>query len=284
MEKDKMILQHLKFSHNFRDVYERLGYEDCRDWEGTLNFDIHLASSMKLQNINAYIASFKFSEFENVFLSASYALEKAFEEKEDFNYVGDKYVYPEYEFLKNAILWYNACYDHILQVIYFVFDFNDPVRSDTTYRRNLVKCRFSPNSPFYKKFQRLAEENEFACELFDRLINFYRRTPLDTWANRLKHTGDFWFGGNYPPICEMSFQEIDTDYEFLPSFLKGVTPSKEEVIEELIRQNNRIVSFVDYLYQFIGFAELHSIKRDIISERPGKYDKKFSAKNLNEIQ
>ncbi|WP_068688967.1 hypothetical protein [Culturomica massiliensis] len=284
MKSDKIILQHLKFSHNFRDVFQRLGYKDYWEWEGSLNFDIHVASLMKLQSINAYIASFKFCEFENVFFSASYALEKASEEKNNCSYVADKYIYPEYEFLKNAILWYNACYDHILQVIYFVFDFNDPVKSEMTYRRNLVKCRFSPNSPFYKKFQQLAEENKFARELFDRLTDFYRRTPLDTWANRLKHTGDFWFGGNYPPICEISFQEIDTDYEFLPSFLKGIIPSEEEVIEELIRQNNRIVSFVDYLYQFIGFAELHSIEKDIISERPEKYDKKFSAKNLNEIQ
>lgn len=281
MEQSK--LQKLKFSHNFRDVFERLGYEDYWDWEGSLNFDIHFASFMKLQSINAYIASFKFSEFENVFLSASYALEKAFEEKEDFSYIGDKYVYPEYEFLKNAILWYNACYDHILHVIYFVFDFNDPVKSEITYRRNLVKCRFLPYSPFHKKFQQLAEKNEFARELFDRLTDFYRRTPLDTWANRLKHTGDFWLGGNYPPICIMDFQETGTDYIFHPSFLEGVRPSKEEIVKELIRQNNRIVSFADYLYQFIGFAELHSISRDIISERPEKYDKKFSAKNLNEV-
>ena len=75
-------------------------------------------------DIGSAIAVYKFLEVRNLIAFANYSIELA--EKSDDNVM-------KYHHYRTAILDYNACYDYILQIIYFGFDFCAPIYSKAEY-------------------------------------------------------------------------------------------------------------------------------------------------------
>ena len=83
------------------------------------------------------IASQKIQELERIFSSAKFALVKGSHDKQQGVSGDDAQTVIRFEFLKNAIIWYNSCYDYILQIVYFGFDFNKPISCRSEYLKEL---------------------------------------------------------------------------------------------------------------------------------------------------
>ncbi len=232
------------------------------------------------------IASKKFQELERLFSSAKFALVKGSHDKHQGVSGDDAQTVIRFEFLKNAIIWYNSCYDYILQIVYFGFDFNKPISSRSEYLMELKKCRYQrpqkPSKTFYTEFEKIASKNLDAQELFERLNTFYfdNKGKLRAWANKLKHQGGIELDILYakPLGCGLvneDCKELFSDYYIIPTII-----SLDEVFKEVIRVHIEIVQIVDYLYNFIGFKDIEGTS--ILNVNHKSIFKKFSAKTDND--
>lgn len=234
------------------------------------------------------IASQKIQELERIFSSAKFALVKGSHDKHQGVSGDDAQTVIRFEFLKNAIIWYNSCYDYILQIVYFGFDFNKPISCRSEYLKELNNCRYqipkNPkklNSTFYTKFEKIASENGDAQDLFERLNTFYfeNKGKLRDWANKLKHQGGIELDILYTKPLDYGFRnedckELFSDYYIIPTII-----SLDEVIKEGIRVHIEIVQIVDYLYNFIGFKDIEVT--NILNVNHKYIFKKFSVKTDN---
>lgn len=235
------------------------------------------------------IASQKIQELERIFSSAKFALVKGSHDKHQGVSGDDAQTVIRFEFLKNAIIWYNSCYDYILQIVYFGFDFNKPISCRSEYLKELKNCRYIKNQKtsktFYTEFEKIALKNPDAQDLFERLNTFYfeNKGKLRDWANKLKHQGGIELDILYTkPLsygfrnedCNKDCKELFSDYYIIPTII-----SLDEVIKEVIRVHIEIVQIVDYLYNFIGFKDIEVT--NILNVNNKHIFKKFSVKTDN---
>lgn len=205
-----------------------------------------------------YISTIKFEELEDLIRFSNASLRDGI--KEDYKATINGEVRPEaqrvlrFYHLKYAILNYNACYDYILQIIYFAFDFCEDITTREIYQEQLVKCTFSNNSKFRQRFKAFSETNTKAKELFDKLDDFYnnKRKQLGGWANAIKHRGGLSIPEMIPNrqnacICN------DGEIVFSPQIIYPNIITIDEIIEELKEQNRIICEFSEYLFDFLGF-------------------------------
>lgn len=231
------------------------------------------------------IASQKIQELERIFSSAKFALVKGSHDKHQGVSGDDAQTVIRFEFLKNAIIWYNSCYDYILQIVYFGFDFNKPISCRSEYLKELKNCRYIKNQKtsktFYTEFEKIALKNPDAQDLFERLNTFYfeNKGKLRDWANKLKHQGGIELDILYTKPLGYGFRnedckELFSDYYIIPTII-----SLDEVIKEGIRVHIEIVQIVDYLYNFIGFKDIEVT--NILNVNHKYIFKKFSVKTDN---
>lgn len=205
-----------------------------------------------------YISTIKFEELEDLIRFSNASLRDGI--KEDYKATINGAVHPtaqrvlRFYHLKYAILNYNACYDYILQIIYFAFDFSEDITTHEIYQEQLVKCSFGNSSKFRQRFKAFSETNIKAKELFNKLDDFYnnKRRKLGGWANAIKHRGGL-------SIPEMIPSRHDTCIfregakVFSPEIIYPNTITIEEIIDELKEQNKIICEFAEYLFDFLGF-------------------------------
>ena len=205
-----------------------------------------------------YISTIKFEELEDLIRFSNASLRDGI--KEDYNATVNGEVRPEaqrilrFYHLKYAILNYNACYDYILQIIYFAFDFCEEITSPEVYQEQLAKCSFGNSSKFRQRFKIFSETNTKAKELFEKLDDFYnnKRRKLGGWANAIKHRG----GLSIPEMIPNRHNTCilgDGSIVFSPETIYPHIITIEEIIEELPEQNKIICEFSEYLFDFLGF-------------------------------
>lgn len=205
-----------------------------------------------------YISTIKFEELEDLIRFSNASLRDGI--KEDYNATVNGEVRPEaqrilrFYHLKYAILNYNACYDYILQIIYFAFDFCEEITSPEVYQEQLAKCSFGNSSKFRQRFKIFSETNTKAKELFEKLDDFYnnKRRKLGGWANAIKHRG----GLSIPEMIPNRHNTCifgDGSIVFSPETIYPHIITIEEIIEELQEQNKIICEFSEYLFDFLGF-------------------------------
>lgn len=236
------------------------------------------------------IAYEKIQDLLQTFTSASYALLQASHSKHEGIYSdkpGLAQLWVRKEFAKNAIIWYNSCYDFILQIIYFGFDFWKSIDTPEAYAQEMGNCKFSAWTGDWcqweklkiKSFNLLAGQNDEAGKLYGKLTDFYhkggeKKNNILKWANILKHRGGLNFDGIYAkPNFKVIFKnQLDNSYA-RPLLLKI-----DDVIEELISEHKKIVTFADYLYEFMELDTLEKLpnKIDLLNLR--LQPQKFSAK------
>lgn len=140
------------------------------------------------------IAFEKFQDLLQTFTSARYALLQTSHNKHEGVYSdkpGLAQLWVRKEFAKNAIIWYNSCYDLILQIIYFGFDFWNTINSPETYAKEVGNCKFSAYKGDWlniRSFNELARQNKEAEKLHDALKEFYHKggekeNDILKWAN-----------------------------------------------------------------------------------------------------
>lgn len=236
-----------------------------------------------------YIAFQKWKDLYHTFTSAQYALVQSSHSHHQgiySNKPGFEQLWLRSEFAKNAIIWYNSCYDLFLQIIYFAYDFSKPVDSPETYSNEMINCRFDSKVEDWKGnkngFKQLIDNhNEEAQKLYEKLIDFYFKKSADKkdnkikeWANILKHRGGIDFQGIYTtPKTKRIFES-----PFDTSYIQPLILNIDDVIELLISEHKKIVEFADFLYEFMEFDTLEKISdTDILFK--GVHPQKFSAKD-----
>lgn len=229
-----------------------------------------------------YISTIKFEELEDLIRFSNTSLRDGM--KEDYKATINGEVHPtaqrvlRFYHLKYAILNYNACYDYILQIIYFAFDFCEDITTQETYQAQLCQCSFGYNSTFRKHFKALSETNVKAKELFDKLDDFYnnKRRKLSGWANAIKHRG----GLSIPEMIPNRHNTCifgDGSIVFSPETIYPHIITIEDIIEELKEQNKIICEFAEYLFDFIGFNKTNTNKLNVedwfLDVRPFVYER-----------
>jgi hypothetical protein len=230
-------------------------------------------------DIPLYIATIKFEELENIYKSANFALIKGSHNKHEGISSPDNnktaILWTRFEFLKNAIIWYNSCYDYLLLIIYFAFEFSKPkINTRQNYENELKDIKWNKKSTkgFYVAFSKISEYDNYAKVLFDKYNNFYSNSSIRDWANSLKHRG----GLILKDLCSerLSFAVINDDNSrFESSYVDTTTVSMKEILDKLIEEDQKIVEFTNYLFDFIGFNEVPNMK-----ELTDRINKKFSAR------
>lgn len=255
----------------------------------------HLSDIQKANILGAdpgyNIAFFKYDELVKVFTSARYALVQASHEKHERVYSskpGLAQLWIRSEFAKNGIIWYNSCYDYILQVIYFAFDFWGCINSPESYLKELKRCKFEVNKKDWKyknntpSFKEIAGSNKEADDLYQNLIDFYHKggeenNKLLKWANLLKHNGAIAFEG----LSFRANSQFVYSSGFKTSYAEPLFLNIDEVIDILIKEHKKIVKFANYLYCYMNFDTiLEASKKKFNFFEIGELPKKFSAQNL----
>lgn len=228
------------------------------------------------------IATRKFEELEHLYKTAHFTLREGSHSNHGGITCnkGDDIAqqWRRFEFLKNAIIWYNSCFDYVLQIVYFAFDFADTkkIEKHEDYANTLKKCKWEQ---IEKKLILKAKTNNHAEKLLTDLSKLRGELkPIRDWANTLKHNGlleiDSWRTHRHSVSIEKeNGSKINTDI-FLPQVVK-----MNNVLDTLIKGDEQIVNFTYELYDFIGFnGELPRLKDMLYGI---KFKKKFSMKNEN---
>jgi hypothetical protein len=215
------------------------------------------------------IAGLRFRDLFSVMMSGRFALVNAYKKIHQFGIswkqgsVGQLWLRSM--FLKNAILWYNSCEDYLLQIIWFAFDF---CGKDCDLETAMKKCRYS----HVVKTLSALPLNEYAIELLQKLNEFHENTSI----RKLKRIADDM---KHKQLLRIS--GLDDDYGIQIGFKEKLKPSIrpelndiDNLIDTVASSHKIIVSFGQYLYDFINFQNMFSgRKKNIINpDRPKKKD------------
>ena len=231
-------------------------------------------------DIGSTIALQKFMEVRNLISFTNIAIDKAQKEAD---------LVAKFCLYRSAILDCNACYDYILQIIYFGFDFCSRVDSKENYHKQISEdCRLMirtkednqlVKSPFAEKIEELKNTNPIIKDFFRKFKKF-RGSLMSSdisimdWANNIKHQGGFIVEEllDKKKLARISSHNedgiiFDTAYIFPATTFP-------EIERRLFRQNEIIVDYLTYLHEAIFGPDTSKI--DV-----GVSNKLFSAEGYN---
>ena len=241
------------------------------------------------------IASTKYEDLEDMINSANLSLIYSMTEnlhalcKEEET--AEAQLAERYFHLKHAILDYNACYDYCLQVIYFAFEFcgKELLSEENEFDKVLHDCVYQiPNektkpSKFYKNLEKASQTQPSAYQLKERLDEFIaNRTELAKWANAIKHRGgivikglehsriDIGLGGKYSytryPDGTIDLKLFQDKIVPLKKYIEPIVLDLSDTISKLIQQNYIICEFSEWLFSFVGFSKIPTLKLNLFDD------------------
>lgn len=206
-------------------------------------------------DIGMIIAMNKFEEFQDLFIQAQYSFQVGIGKNHPV-YSSDKnnrLAQKDYQFyfFKHAIQDYNACYDYILQIIYFGFDFFSfykKIECPKDYEDNLRHCEWN----FIKKYM----NNEFKTSYEEMYDGRNKKYDLTDWTNRLKHRGSIIVEGLDTHRTKIKLWNKETgNIIFSSDNIKPLCISFSKIEKCLIYHNNRLANFADSLYRDLGLSD-----------------------------
>lgn len=217
-------------------------------------------------DIGSVVALYKFMEIRNLISFANMSIENARNEIEPVK---------KYYYYRSAILDYNACYDYILQIVYFGFDFCCPIGSKSEYIKQMSEdCKLktinkdtgvSEDSIFQKEINKLRRENTEADTFFKQFDAFKKdihkkKKTIQYWANNIKHHGGFVVEelldrNKLARIVSKSDECVAFDTEYIYPLITTF----EEIDSRLAYQNDKIVKFLIDLKRTIFGEDLSTI-------------------------
>lgn len=239
-----------------------LNYFNYSNQFSALDFFVaDLTGNTKIQTKELLVVYWKFFELSQKISQGNYSLYNT-------SRISDSLAYYN---LCNSILAYQACYDYMLQILFFGFGFNIDFNDSETYKKILKNdCRLHT----YEKRQ-IGEETEiisvdtqFAtdlktfCSQNDKFKSFYQqfnkyrayvndeKNGISHWANCIKHQGGFITKEliNSQRNHNLQYFSEDSTQYFSTTELYAFQPEVEEVIEKLINQNKKIVEIANWLF------------------------------------
>lgn len=153
-----------------------------------------------------------------------------------------------------AVVWYNSCFDYILQIVYFAFGIykkTDGYTDQTSYEDLLKKCTYYSMGEIYSQYKTVPNYKA----LWKIITKCYNAMfEINSWANYIKHKGGISFTGLNAPapflmrmtdsngnvIAESSdFESIEIDLDKSLNVLKDAHLALHNCI-------NNLIDFIDF--------------------------------------
>lgn len=162
---------------------------------------------------------------------------------------------------ESSLLWYNACEDYLLQMIWFSFELykrHYKYNKNMKYNDLLKLCSL-------KSVLIILDHNKKSTES-KNLVNIIRKynknlSELRDWANKLKHRGNLNFKGSYIGNgWEMVMKNTSGDCIFSSKDFEPMILDLDEAIIKLAKIHEEIIKYSYEIINFINFKAAISIK------------------------
>lgn len=148
-----------------------------------------------------------------------------------------------------AVIWYNSCFDYILQIVYFAFGIYkkiDGYTEQTSHEDLLKKCTYNKMGEIYSQYKNIPNYKAL-WKIITKCYNTL--SEINSWANYIKHKGGISFAGLYPSdpflmrmtdlqgnvIAESSnFESIEIDLDDSLNVLRDAHKALFDCINDLI--------------------------------------------------
>ncbi|MGG1314568.1 hypothetical protein [Cohnella laeviribosi] len=177
-----------------------------------------------------------------------------------------------------AVVWYNTCFDYILQIVYFAFGIykkTDGYTDQTSHEDLLKKCTYNFMGQIYSKHKTVPNFKT----LWKIVTKCYSAlSEINTWANYIKHKGGISFTGLIAPdpflikltdsngnvIAESSdFESIEIDLDSSLNVLKDAHMALYDCF-------NNLIDFIDFQS---AVPQNHPEKEGFVIPSPASYVK-----------
>lgn len=166
--------------------------------------------------------------------------------------------WTQYSFINTATMWYDNCFDIMLQFVWFYYDIkksqNDPTAwNKETIKQMQIKCR-------YENIEKWGNQDQFSS-IFNNIKTFYQNKTtfrVREWANDIKHRKPLRINGvghkNNTRI--IFFSEIEIDGNKINAVNTGNKYDSGDVdqwydpyyvIDELIEYHKNLVKCIESL-------------------------------------
>lgn len=158
--------------------------------------------------------------------------------------------------LTTAIIWYNNCFDHVLQIAFLAFELYRDLKEykqDMAFEDILRLCSYKN---FARIHQKRSNDNSFS-ELW-RIIDACHTalTNVNTWANYAKHKGGIGYIGLKPECPYQIFVgEPDGRIESRTSEFEPIRLDADQCIPELVSVHHAICNCISALVDFIDYPK-----------------------------
>lgn len=189
----------------------------------------------------------------------------------------NNYALTKLHFLNNAITSFNNCYDTVLQIVYFVFEFTPQIFTKTDYDKYVKSCFWEKRKKSIKEVMKLfVEQNPKHNKFFDTLCDFYETKggQIRKIANAIKHHGGIATAETQIPTYGAYTINISEDSKyaslvfdtnniiaasnngdsdiFSPINVLPKIINIDETIEVLEKHTSYIYDFAHYLFRYSG--------------------------------
>lgn len=229
-----------------------------------LRIDIGTRELSLLHDIGYGIAIDKFLELYSMIASARSALINAFEKFYDSNIISWNSGYKgqlwmRFQYLKNAIIWYNSCEDYIYQIIWFAYDlYPRAINSEENYLFNIKKCNFDR---IVKKLDEVQNPTEDVKVLKEKLDGYRNDSDVyrlrEELANNIKHRANIQVQG----LDDLRMMGVVTKAEdgtdaFNSDWIKPKLIDIDETVELLKRVHIKLLQYARFVLNFLNLDNM----------------------------
>lgn len=167
-----------------------------------------------------------------------------------------------------AIVWYNNCFDYILQIVFQAFELfkqDRRYKEDMSFEEKLSLCTFRVFRDIHNEYPDNVEYNH----LWDILNRCHVATSqLNDWANYAKHKGGIGYVGLKPDSpFEIYVGVPGESMESRTSEFESIKLDMDDSVSTLVEAHKAICVCLDEIVNFIDFSACkYAITED------GKFD------------
>ena len=170
--------------------------------------------------------------------------------------------------LTTAIIWYNNCFDHILQIAFLAFELYRDLKDfkpDMAFEDILRMCSYKN---FTKIHNKRANDTNFS-ELWTIIEDCHKAlSNINIWANYAKHKGGIGYIGLKPQCPYQIFVgSPDGKVESRTSEFEPVQLDADQCIPELVAGHQAICNCIAALVDFIEYP-----KANYKIDKNGRFD------------
>lgn len=239
-------------------------FVECVELPNDFSIDINIREFSLMQDIGYSIAIDKYLELYSMIASARFALMNAFQKFYDSNIISwdsgyKAQLWMRFEYLKNAIVWYNSCEDYIYQIIWFAYDmYPGLINSEECYIDCLKKCNFSKISSI---LERLEATNEQAKVLKTKIYEYRNDSDVyylrEQLANNLKHRANIQaIGLEDLRMVGFTIQSKDGSEKFNSRWIEPELIDIDQTIELIKRVHVKLVEYGRFILNFMNLEDM----------------------------